>query len=265
MKSMTFNKVPAALKYFRHKLVAGNAHAIHSPFVYELYNEVINNSKHYYAFNSIEKIRSKMLASDEIISVHDLGTGGKKNRQKKLAIKFIAKNYVKPAKYARLLFRLVNEFQPANILELGTSLGITTMYLASSFNNARVITIEGCPNTAAVAKKNFLNARIGNIEQIVGGFDEMLPEALKKIHALDFVYFDGNHTEKATLEYFHLCLEKHHEHSIFVFDDIHWSEEMSRAWKAIQQHPFVTLSVDLFSVGIVFFRKQAPKQHFILR
>ena len=206
-----------------------------------------------------------MLLSDKSILVHDFGTGGNKTHEKKLSLQFIAKNYVKPAKYGQLLFRLVNKFRPAQILELGTSLGITTMYLASADSKANVTTIEGCVNTAATAKENFETAGIKNIKQVTGEFSEVLPEVLKNIPQLDFVYFDGNHRKEATLLYFNQCLPKHSEHSVFVFDDIHWSSEMQQAWKIIQQHEAVTLTIDLFFIGIVFFRKGIPKQHFVLK
>jgi predicted O-methyltransferase YrrM len=257
--------VPVALQYMRYRLVSSNAHDLHSPFVFDLYNNVIRDRTPFYAYQAIESIRSKMLLSDEKIVVHDLGTGGEKYSQKKLALSFIAKQYVKPAKYGQLLFRLVNQFHPVHLLELGTSLGITTLYLASPHSDAKVITIEGCPDTAAVAKKNFSIAKAGNVEQVVGEFNEVLPGILKKTSQLDFVYFDGNHRKDATLDYFNQCLAKHHEFSVFVFDDIHWSSGMEEAWKIIQQNETVTCSIDLFFCGIVFFRKGFPKQHFILK
>src|SRR6185369_17517616 len=155
MKTIASKIVPAALQYLHYRLVANSAHGVHSPFVFHLYQAVIKDTTPYYAFEAIESVRSRMLLSDEEINVHDYGTGGKKNRRRKSSIQFIATHYVKPAKYAQLLFRLVNEFQPTHILELGTSLGLTSMYLASPNRSANVITIEGCADTASVAKKNF--------------------------------------------------------------------------------------------------------------
>ena len=265
MKTFALKKVPAAWNYLHYRLVANTAHQIHSPFVFDLYNNVIKDATPYYAFRVIESIRAKMLLSGEKIVVHDFGTGRSANPEEKRSLQFIASHYVKPIKYAQLLFRLVNEFLPIYILELGTSLGITTMYLASPLSSAKVITLEGCPNTAAVAKKNFRDAQVKNIEQIIGEFSVSLPEALSKMPRLDFVYFDGNHKKDATLDYFFRCLPKHHEQTVFVFDDIHWNLEMTEAWKIIQQHEATTLTIDLFSIGIVFFRKGIPKQHFVLK
>ena len=225
---------------------------------------MIRDETPFYCFNVIESIRSRMLLSAEKISVNDFGTGGTKGG-KNLFIQFIARNYVKPAKYGQLLFRLVNEFHPENILEIGTSLGITTMYLASARSKSRVITMEGCENTSAVAAANFKAAGIKNIEQVTGEFSKTLPSVLKNIPRLDFVYFDGNHRKDPTLFYFKKCLENRHENSVFVFDDIHWSNEMQEAWKIICDDPSVSLSIDLFSIGIVFFRSGFQKQNFVLK
>ncbi len=265
MKALEIKKSPVVFQYLRYRLMADTEHDVHSPFVFNLYKNVIQDPTPFYSFHAIESVRSKMLLSNEKIKVHDFGTGGTKSPAMERSVQFIAKHYVKPPKYAQLLFRLVNEFQPIYILELGTSLGLTTMYLASPYSRAKVMTMEGCPNTAAVAKKNFKEAGIKNVEQIIGEFSIALPEVLKKLPRLDFVYFDGNHRKEATLGYFQQCLSKHHECSVFVFDDIHWNEEMTEAWKIIQQHKAVTITIDLFFIGIVFFRKGFPKQHFLLK
>ena len=265
MKLLEQTKIPNALQYLRYKLKAINDQHIHSPFVYHFYNNIIRDETPFYVFTLIESVRSKMLLSEDQIEVHDLGTGGKKYQKKIRSLQFIARHYLKPSKDAQLLFRLVNHFHPVHILELGTSLGLTTMYLASADSKAHVMTVEGCPNTAGVAKKNIASLGIKNIEQFVGEFSAVLPGILKNTTRLDFVYFDGNHRKSATLDYFQLCLSKHHEQTVFVFDDIHWSLEMSEAWKIIQQHEAVTLTIDLFFIGIVFFRKGIQKQHFILK
>lgn len=254
-----------SIEYLRHRLTAGNEHDIHSPFIYDLYTNIITENNAYYVFDKIESIRSKMLLSEEKIPVQDFGTGGEEQKQRVLNISFIARHFVKPEKEARLLFRLVNFFRPQSILELGTSLGITTLYLASPDSKSKVVTVEGCPNTATVAGKNFERAGIKNITQVVGEFNKSLPIALSHFEKIDFAYFDGNHRKEATLQYFNSCLEYHHVDSVFVFDDIFWSKEMADAWKEIKNHPAVKVSIDLYSVGIVFFRDTLPKQHFKLR
>lgn len=252
-------------EFLKHKIRAGNEHSIHSPFLYDLYTNVISDTSAYYAFDKIESVRAKMLLSDEKIPVSDFGTGGEDKNQKLLSLGFIARHYVKPVKDGQLLFRLVNFFRPSTILELGTSLGITTLYLAAPQSSSRVITLEGCPNTAAVAGKNFKRVGAANIFQVVGEFSKSLPEALSRTQKLDFVYFDGNHRKQPTLNYFHACLQQMHAGSVFVFDDIYWSREMAAAWQEIKTHPSVTVSIDLYHVGILLFREAGPVQHFKLK
>ena len=253
-----------AKEFINYKLRAGNEHDIHSPFVYDLYTNVILDKSSFYAFDKIESVRSKMLLSAEKIPVHDFGTGGEEQSQRMLSLSYIARHYIKPRKEAQLLFRLVNYFRSGHILEIGTSLGITTMYLATPDSKSKVVTVEGCPNTAAVAGKNFESAGVRNITQLTGEFNHSLPQALALTGKIDFAYFDGNHRKDPTLAYFNSCLDFHHPGSVFVFDDIYWSKEMAAAWNEIKNHPAVTITVDLYTMGIVFFREARQKQHFRL-
>ena len=249
-------------RYLKYHLRAKNAHDIHSPFVFDLLNNVILDKTPYYGFDIMDSIRAYNLLSKRKLNLTDFGTG--KNQRQKL-VSNIARNSVKPKKYAELLFRLVNKFSSENILEFGTSLGITTLYLSLPNKNNRIITLEGSPEIADIAKVNFEKMKRSNIEIIVGEFDESLPKALSKFKQLDLVFFDGNHQKIPTLSYFKKCLNLATENSIFIFDDIHWSREMESAWEEIKENASVTLSIDLFQLGLVFFRKGIVKQHFTLQ
>jgi predicted O-methyltransferase YrrM len=231
--------------------------------VYSLYENVIGTEQLYYFFVNAEILRNELLQNETKIEKIELGTGNKKN--KKIKIKDIAKTVLKSSKEAQLMFKLVNYFQPKNILEIGTSLGLTTSYIASANTHANVVSLEGCPNTLVVAKSNFEKLRIKNVTTHLGNFDEVLPTVLSKMQTLDLVFFDGNHRYQPTMNYFNLCLEKVNENSVFIFDDIHWSDEMTKVWEEIKNHKDVTVTIDLFSVGLVFFRTQQAKQHFILK
>ena len=252
-------------RYVQYLLRAGNRHGLHSPFVYELYENVICNRSRFYNYHIAETLRAKMLADPTEITLTDLGAGSMLLKGDKRKISSIASSAVKPAKYGQLLFRLVNHFQPSYILELGTCLGVTTVYLATAAKKSKVVSIEGCPEVSILAHKNFAAAKAGNIEHVIGEFGKMLPSVVGNLPQLDFVYFDGNHRREPTLEYFRLCLEKANENSVFVIDDIHWSAGMEDAWKEIKQHPRVTVTIDLFHMGLVFFRNTQAKEHFILR
>ena len=150
-------------------------------------------------------------------------------------------------------------------MELGTSLGISSAYLAAANSGSKLITIEGCKEIADVAAQNFTKLELKNIEQVVGNFDKVLPEVLKKTDQLDLVFFDGNHQKEPTPNYFKQCLEKANEKSVFIFDDIYWSREMKEAWEEIKNNKKVTVSIDLFYMGIIFFRKEQVKEHFMIR
>lgn len=259
------NKIHLISQYLNYFFKARNQHGIHSPFVYELYNNVIKDQTPFYVFSDIESIRAKLLLSNIEIEINDFGAGSTFNKSNKRRISDIAKNSLKVPKYAQLLFRLVRRFKPTNVLELGTSLGISTMYLATPNSKINVTTVEGCPNISKVAQINFDKLGLKNINLINQPFETFLPNYLKTISSLDFVFFDGNHTKEATLNYFNWCVEKTNQQTIFVFDDIYWSKGMNEAWEEIKKHSKITTTIDLFAVGIVFFNSDLSKENFVLR
>ncbi|WP_215238772.1 O-methyltransferase [Dyadobacter helix] len=253
--------------YLKFLLRSGNAHSIHSPFLFELYTKVISPGKDQKpVYELIRQLRKAMLSNNDTIAVLDLGAGSRVNRSNIRKIKSIAKNAEKPEKFGRLFYRLIQHFQPKTILELGTSLGITTLYLAKAKPDSQVVSFEGCPETAKIAKENFVKAGSENISVILGNIDETLPAELKRLNSkIDFAYFDANHRYEPTMRYFETCLPYATGESLFIFDDIYWSEEMKKAWEDIKSHPEVTLTVDLFWIGLVFFRKTQAREHFVLR
>lgn len=258
-------KLHPAAQYLRYKLKAGNAHGLHSPFVFELYNNVIRDDMPFYDFEPIERIRERFIRDETRIQVTDFGVGGEREQIHLTTVQEVARKSLNTAKYGRLLFRLVNHFQPKTIIELGTSLGITTLYLATPVAKSKIYTIEGCPVIQQLAKKAFQQAGRQNIVSINGEFDKELPLVLNKLEYVDMVYIDGNHRYQPTMNYFNQCLEKITDNSVFIFDDINWSREMTHAWKDIKKHPSVTVSVDLYRLGIVLFKKELLKQDFVLR
>ena len=254
------------LAYLRFWLRSGNAHGLHSPFVFGLYTSVVRHTGLFAAYAAVEARRQQLLSSSASISVMDFGAGSHTGAGRQRRVADIARTAAKPPQLAQLLFRLVNYFRPATVLELGTSLGLTTAYLAAADSRCRVLTFEGCPNVAAVARETFAALNLDNVKIVEGNIDHTLAPALAALKApLNFAFFDGNHRYEPTLHYFELCLAHRTNESVFVFDDIHWSAEMEQAWEAIKAHPEVMLTVDLFYVGLVFFRKNQPKQHFSLR
>ena len=251
--------------YLHHLIKAKTAYSLHSPFVFDLYARCIRNTESLEVLHSIEKLRTSLLRNHQTLEVTDLGAGSRKNKHTLRKVSAIARHSMSPRKFSELLFRLASYFRAEHILELGTSLGINTLYLAKAQPLAKVTTLEGCPNIASIARKNFEHQKAKHIQLIEGNIDETLPNFLNNTPALDFVFLDANHREAPTLHYFEQCLAKAHEDSVFVLDDIYWSPGMQRAWEQIKQHPQVKLTIDLFRVGLVFFRNKQPKQHFKLR
>lgn len=256
------------IKYLNYIFTAKHkrGHGIHSPFVFDLIVNVIGEKKaQYYAYPSINSLRYQLSKSNISLNVMDLGAGSLKLKKEKRQIKEILNTSCIKTKYGKLLFRLVNRFQPETILEFGTCLGLSALFMAAPSSKAMVYTIEGCPELSKIAKQNFELLRIKNIKIITGDFDNILPRVLEKSKQLDFVFFDGNHKQEATIDYFEQCLSMANENSIFVFDDIYWSAGMEAAWKAIKEYPEVTVTVDLFFMGLVFFKKSLSKQNFVVR
>ena len=254
-----------AFDYLAHRLKAKNRHGVHSPFVYRLVDEVIYDFKPKKVYSEIEILRQQLISDNRIITVTDLGAGSHINNNRKKKVSDIARNALKPPKLARLLYRLAAYLQPANIIELGTCLGITTLYLKKAVPGADVHTLEGCPATAAIAREIFEQDNQYGIGQLTGNFDDTLPGLINSVNRLDFVFADGNHQKQATLNYFNWCLPKVHDDTLLIFDDIYWSKGMKEAWTQIKAHPQVTITIDLFWIGLVFFRKGATKEDFLIR
>lgn len=252
-------------KYLKYLLTARNEHSLHSPFVFELYTKVIRSKKSSDIFREIESLRSKLLKDRRTIEITDFGAGSKIYKSNTRQIRQIAKSAEKSPKFGKLLFRLISFFQPSVIFDLGTSLGITTIYEAKANPEAKIFSFEGCPETAKIALQNFSDTACNNIEVVVGNLDETLQEKVNQVSRIDFAFFDANHRYEPTMQYFKTCLPKVHNETVFVFDDIHWSEEMHQAWTDIKNDSSVLISIDLFFVGLVFFRTNQPKQDFVLR
>lgn len=253
-------------QFILYKLKASSAHGIHSPFVFDFIQTVLKDQRHFYAFDDIREIRNILYEDTTILNIEDFGAGSLHGSFKQRMVKDIAKNAGRNEKFGKLLFRIVDKYQVVNILELGTSLGLGSSYLAKAALNGQLVTIEGSREISSYANNTFNNLQLNNIQQYTGNFDTMLQDVLKQHPSFDLIFVDGNHREEATLNYFNQFFPFIHENTILIFDDIHWSEGMNNAWEQIRKDERVLLSIDLFFFGIVFFRKEfKEKQHFILK
>lgn len=291
------NRIKIALRFVRFYFTAKNKYSVHSPFVFQFVQEVLEDDRQFYAFRDAEILRGELLNSKEVVEVQDFGAGShvdglKKNRK----VSAIAQSALSPTFQCEWLFRIAQFTKPLTVIELGTSLGVSTLYLSEGTPRAaKIYTLEGSERIAALARRNFdwyydTFLKIGlqrhnpdildfnyyekniqtdyeknKIQIVVGQFEQNLQSILNQLVKLDFAFIDGNHRRQPTLDYFEKCLAHTHEGSVLIFDDIHWSAEMESAWHDIKQHPSVRLTIDLFWCGLVFFRHEnREKEHFSL-
>ena len=261
------DSVSLVISYFKFLVQSTNQHGVHSPFVYNLVTKCFYDKKKHPEYKTLEHYRKSLLKNNSVISVTDFGAGSRVFKSNKRKITAIAKNAGISKKRAQLLWKITNYFEPESILEIGTSLGLATSALALGNANAKITTLEGCPNTQKVAQDTFkeLNLKHQNIEFVTTEFSTYLSHLKPKTLNFKLIYFDGNHSKKATLEYFELLLPTLTNDSVWIFDDIHWSSDMNQAWEEIKKHEKVKVTIDTFQWGLVFFRKEQEKEHFVIR
>ena len=248
------------VSYLKFLIKGKTKYSLHSPFVHEFIERALDDKEIYYSFLAMNFLRIKLKNNQTVLSVEDKGAGFRKKIKHNRSVKQIAKTAISSKYKAQVLFKIINLYQPNRILELGTSLGLTTCYLSNANRRSSVITIEGSKSIYESALKTFKTMGLSKINAINGEFKEVLKTQLCN-EKFDFVFFDGNHTEEATLMYYNHCKTRANENSIFVFDDIYWSKSMTIAWERIIQDTAISLSIDLFSFGIVFFLKDRAKQN----
>lgn len=249
--------------YIKFLLRSTNQHGVHSPFVYKLITRCFyDNSKHD-AYTRLASFRKALRKNKLKIDVTDLGSGSRVFNSNQRSVSEMAEKVSSSKKETKLLFRFVNYLQINNSLELGTSLGIATQALSYGNPDSKITTIEGCPNISAFTKGTFGQFNLKNIDVLTGDFSDVIKPLTNNTY--DLIYFDGNHQKRATLDYFETLLPTATNETVFIFDDIYWSKDMTEAWEIIKKHPQVTVTIDTFFWGIVFFRTEQKKEHFTIR
>ncbi len=249
------------VSYIKHFFIAKRkGHGVHSPFAYQLCEEVFYNKNYFYELENLNNIRNTLFKNNERLFVEDFGAGSKIFKNSSRKIKSIAATGISTRYQSEILFRLFNFLNCNNAVELGTSIGINSLYLAKANSKSSIITIEGCLALYKFAIQLSENNKFKNIQFINDNFDSALPKVLNILNKLDFIFIDGNHTHDATIKYFELALTKKHNNSVFIFDDIYWSKEMTKAWKKIIQNDSVTMSIDTFYFGMVFFKNEIKEK-----
>ena len=252
-------QILAYIKYWLHQV---EAHSLHSPFVFQFYNGLIKNNHE--QDSEIEQLRVELLKDSTRISLVDLGAGSRISKTNQRSISSIAKNSASPSKFSAFLQKLISRYEFREIFELGTSLGLNTLYLSKD-PHVNVTTFEGDPHLSEIAQRNFEGLGRANINLIQGNIDNTLANALADTHSIDLVYIDANHSYAPTLNYYQQLLPKMSSKGIMVFDDIHWSKEMNKAWNEIKSDNANTLTLDLFEAGLVFLDNSLPKENYVLK
>jgi len=257
----------STVRYIKYLLFSKHrdGHGIHSPFAFNLVSGIFRNKIEPDIVFNIEKIRKRLFADPRLIEVNDLGAGSKKMKTNLRKVSDIARFSAVPKKYGILLSNMVKEFGEPIVLEFGTSLGISTMYMAASCNKTMVISMEGCRETSAIAEENFKEAGFSNIRLINGSFDDVLPQLKNEKICPGLIFIDGNHHKEPVIRYFNQVADMSDNKSVVIIDDINSSEEMAEAWTEIKSHRNVTMSVDIFRMGIVFFRKGVNHYNYVVR
>lgn len=253
-----------AYRFLRYYFSASTVFDLQSPMAYAFAREVLEDRRTFYVFSEAESLRQQWLRDRGSIRVSDFGAGSLSLQGQERVISDLAKRVATPPQFCRWLFHIARFGQPATMLELGTSLGISAIYQSAAAPHAKFITLEGCPETAGLARRSFQQLHC-RAELQVGRFDALLPSALDQLGKLDHLYLDGDHSLEGTLKYLEECRRYSHPGTVWVIGDIHWSEGMERAWETVKAMPGVKMTIDLFGMGVVLFRQEIPVPvHFVL-
>jgi len=252
------------LDYIKFLLASTNKHGVHSPFIFQLVTKAFYKQNSKKKWTQFLTIKNEYLQDNRVIGVTDFGAGSKVFKSNRRKIGDIARVAGISSKKAAIVLKIVHYFKPKAILEIGTSIGLGSSTLSIGNPLAKIKTLEGCKETATIAKEYFKKNNFENITVDVGDFEQTLPNVIEN-KKFDCIYFDGNHTKNATLKYFNNCLSSIKNNTFWIFDDIYLNSEMQEAWEIIKRRTEVTVTIDLFQFGIVFFRKEQAKEHFKIR
>ena len=251
------------MAYFKFLTNSTNQHGVHSPFVFDLVTHCLYDKKQHPDYATLKSYRHFLKSQSNTIHVTDLGAGSRVFKSNHRKISSILRHSGATLKEAKFLNRLTRYVDANSILELGTSLGMSTLAFSLAVQKGKVTSIEGCPNIFEYTSTQFNRLQRHNVSLLNSDFDLVLSDLTNQ--QFDLIYFDGNHQKQATKGYFETLLPTIHNKTVWVFDDMYWSQEMLEAWHYIQRHPKVTVTVDMFNLGLVFFRKEQVKEHFKIR
>jgi predicted O-methyltransferase YrrM len=255
-------------QYIKWYFTAKNLHGTHSPFMYSFLDSCLNKAHDKKLFRDIEDRRKELKKNTTILHYTDPGAGNRNKNEPSITqrkVSTIARNSLQPQRYGLLFNSMISYFEIENVLELGTSLGITSAYMSRANQSVSIDTIEGAKEVAALARETFLKLNCNNISLHIGTFDEILPTLLNGKRQFQMVFIDGDHKGLSLLKYFNQIVKHIPEHGVIVVDDIRWSRSMFDAWNQIKKHPDVQITVDLFNMGLVFLKQGLSKENFMIK
>ena len=249
-------------EYLWYVLKARHRHGfgVHSPFAYDVITKVFEEKSSYYIYNEVEKERRRLLHDRTSIFFDDYGTGKSGERR----VCDIARRALKNTDEAQLIFRTALYQKPRFVIELGTSLGLTTAYLSKAVGGGKCHTFDGCEKVVEQAKQVACNC--GTAENTVfhvGDIVDVLPKVIQNIESVDVVFMDANHTKEATLAYYSIIEPKLSSNSVLIMDDIHSSKGMREAWDEIRQSEKARVSFDMYGLGIIYYNESLSRKDYI--
>jgi predicted O-methyltransferase YrrM len=251
--------------FIKHQWQAHTRYSIHSPFVYHFVTQVLPHRRSE-AGQRIEKLRKELARHQEIVKLEDFGAGygGRQKVEIQKTMAQIVRSSARGRREGELLYRIAQAYRPARMLELGTNLGFSSLYLQMGHPDGQLTTLEGAESLATLAREN--HARMGSAAEIIHTqFDDWFESTADDPTTFDLVFLDGNHRKEPTLAYIRELLPRMEEGGMIILDDIRWSEEMEAAWNELVEWPELNVCLDLYFLGIVFFHRPQAREHFRLR
>lgn len=276
------------IKYLKYRLAARGrrGRGIHSPLVYDLIRKVIVNEERWKVPGRVVEVHRALLKDRTRLAFEEFGAGSRVASTESggdsrddftgsdagsgitsvasRSIRSLTRRSSVNRRFGRFLFRLVRWFRPDELIELGTGIGVSTLYLSAAFDR-QMESVEASPQKHAFSKVLFEQYGIKNVKTHCGTFMQCFEDVVPDPDARSMVFLDGDHRYGATMELVERLIDtRKNGEMLIVIDDIHWSEEMERAWNELRHDSRIPFTVDLFQVGLVFIRDEVSKQHFTL-
>jgi predicted O-methyltransferase YrrM len=251
---------------------AKNPAVVRGEYLREFLREVYLDDRHYHAFDLVCSIRRHWRRQPGTVSTATLGAPSRTTRASRRPVSGLVRKNAIDAPTGKLLFRVALWLRASSILELGTNMGISGLYLHAPNTKATLHTVEGNEEVATLARQTFQMAGAGpGLRLHHASFDDWLKEHLPSdtqagtFQSLDLLFLDGDHRYAPTLSYVKRLIPLRSAEAVFIVADIHWSPGMERAWEELKALPEVSASLDLYHLGVLFFKPGIEKEHLAVR